>query len=1823
MQSRLSLSFILLLFAYFPCYGQGIITARPETSAGPESPKPLPVSAIKIKAGIDGQLATVRVEHLFRNDTDQVLEGTYYFPVPEGATLLEFAIYDGQERRTGRVKEKQEARAAYSAASAQGEDPAILEMTRAGWFQSHIYPIPPRSEKRVDIIYSQILPNKEGVITLDYPLGRGYKKLRVPVQSVEIEIDLRSAVAIKNVFSPTHPLDLHLDGDCHATARLTTAGGGDAENFKLVYSLADEDIGLSLLTHRKEGEDGYFLLMLSPKVDFDRKKISSKDVVFVIDISMSMEGDKIRQAKEALRFGLTRTLAAGDRFNIVAFGGEITPMEKRLIKATPRDIARALEFVESLSLISATNINDALVAGMKMFEGGARPQNLVFITDGQPTASITDPNQIVANVRAANTAGARLFTFGVGADVNRLLLERLATENHGAEQSIADSGQLGREVSTFFARVSQPVLANLAVDFDHLQVDRVHPRELPDLYTKSQIKIFGRYKNAEDLRDAVISLTGQMNEQQQRFDFNHLSFPLVSVEKDFLPKLWATERAGALLAEMRLYGERPDLKQEVIELARQFNLVTPYTSMYVPTTSELEREKREQGDQQDSKKVSPSDSDNDNDEPKKNSQTALTQPAPAPPSSGVGSGNGTGMGSGSGYTSIGARKIQNQAGNSPAQNQLSQLPLSGRSFDRLALLAQSGPGTVVDPTGAVIPNATVTLKDQNTGASRTVTTDAEGNYSVAGLPPGNYRVEVTAPGFSKTEIENVSIKAGQTAATPVQLSPGSASEAVTVTAVGAERIENPSVKPDQTDAAPVQLSPAVVAEKVTVTAVAPAVDPTSSHSTSNYESRKIKELPSLAPVDSLARLAPGATSRDLDGQQKQPGSPDKPSEFRLWFNGVRPPAGSFSFNGQDNNDIDGRPVISINNFDSVDTLTILTTRGSGDASFTGASSINLITRAGTNEFHGTIFDYHLNRRLGALSPLERRSGLQRAPLFKNTLYGGTLGGPVRRDRAFFFGSFQGETEASLRFIDSTASLLTPTRRGLEELSRAFSDSRTVEDLIRRGPLANQFGNPQVTRTRFIPVLGVPVEFGEITRLIPSSAEGYEAGGRMNFNLTRRDTLDATYWHDSRSEQNAVGRLEAGYAGETGARSQIGGLRWNRLLSPRSSNELSFGINHARLALGLPGGADQTSGPSVAVGLRGLAYGQSPFLPSSHSSTLFDASDVLSHVIARHNLKLGAQLRRRLTGFDYLPGAGGQYYYGSFEDFVQGRATALAVAAGEPRSEFEETHQHYFIDDAWRVRSNLTLSFGMSYENATQPLNGLADRVRRRESNPSTALFDSSLGLEARAIPEVRRDNNNIAPRFGFAYSPRFFVFGKNLFGYDKTVIRGGISLSYHQTAYRPLAEIASSAPARLFGVLTPAGGVVFDPPAVPAAADLRSIFGGDPAQAARTELSRDYRTPFSAVWHLTASRDLSERLVVEAGYVGSRSIGLVRAIDARPVLFETGTNRGGPLRIYESSGRSIYNSMQLRADYRLTDQISAGIAYTFSKLIDDVPEGGGQIIGGIGDPATFTGPALQTFAQNPFDSSRGERALSSLDRRHLVSGHFVYTLPVHRDQSGAWGRLLGGWQASGIITAASGSPYTPLQYLGYSPGSSAIFAAAFSDRLGAVRPFAGNPVAPADVVAFSNAANSAFRFFLNPDGTPFISATGFIVADRSGFREGSVDQARFIYNDFAVEQLARSRGLAPDAFGATFAAGRPFGDVGRNTLLGPGLSNIDFALMKTTKLSEKVSLQFRAEFYNLFNHPNRARPNFTLENAGGFGAGDLGETDATPRRVRLALKLIF
>jgi hypothetical protein len=1323
----------------------------------------------------------------------------------------------------------------------------------------------------------------------------------------------------------------------------------------------------------------------------------------------------------------------------------------------------------------------------------------------------------------------------------------------------------------------------------------------------------GRYRNAEDLKNVTVTLAGQMNEQPQQFPFSGLDFPLVTDDSPSLPKLWATERVGALLAQIRLYGERQDLKQEVIDLANEFNLITPYTSMYVPTAADLAREKQNTA-QQASSSV-PTGAPNIIQATISANQVSNSGAGIGPGSGGgVGAGNGNGIGGTAGQVSLARRagpvspqasgakdsltSIYSAAGvasGSVTNNGTASLPVNGRDFQKIPPdQAAAPPGTIVDQTGAVIANATVTIKDKSTGATRTVTTDSTGSYSVAGLQPGTYDVEVDAPGFKKTTVQGVSVQPGQAAAAGVQLSVASTSEMVTVAAASADLVNEDSAAVSQ-----------------------------------NIDSKSIAALPNRQSMDMLALLTPGVAVQNQNNKGEEAKTAPAHGDPAFSIAGGRSGGTNFTLDGQNNNDINGRPAISPLDPGIVHSLQVLDTAGFGDASSFAGSSLNVVTRSGSNMFHGSIFGFDLDRRWGAMSPLERRSGLAEAPAGSNQLFGFNLGGPIRRDRLFFFGSLQAEGGNSGLFSDSTSSALAPTGFGLNQLLQSFPRSPTVLDLAARRIATGQPGNLNFFRTFVIPILGVPVQFGEATRVMPSRTTGYQGSGRIDLNLTRRDTVRFNYWYQERKATGSVGRLAAGYADDLRETGQLGGVEWTRLLSPRSTNEMSIGFNRAHAAL--TGAHDGVvSGPSLVVGLHGLDSGESPLVPQSHLSTLFQVGDTLTLSRGPHVFTFGAQVQHRITHLNLLSGPEEQFYYQDYDAFVLAQPLNLAVAEGNPGYPFSQTGQFYFADDRWRIGDRLTLSFGLGYQNSGQPILGLADTVRQRETGPA-ALFDPALPLGLRTITSPERNNHEFAPRFAFAYTPRMSAgLGRKIFGVDRTILRGGADLSYDATDYQSLAAIQASAPNTLTAVLGPAAAArLARSSSMISASELQNLIGRDPRAYSVAQVSPGFRPPYAARWHFSAGRNIDDRITIEAAYVGARGFGLARALDGMPQLTSAGTLAAAPgpstgtVMTYDSSGQSIYHGLQTHADFRFAKNMTAGVSYTFSKLIDDVPDSLVSPGSAIGTSSALSVAGFQGLPQDAFIGARGERAPSSLDCRHNLVANFVWSIPVKKSPDRLSGRILSGWQATGIVGFRSGQPFTAVQQMGYSPASSAVYASAFSDLFGSVRPFAGNPLAAIDTVAFSNAANSFYHFFLNASGSPFISPTGFIIADRRGYHAGSPTDARFIYNDFAVEQAAIGMGLGPEGLGKTFANGRPFGDVGRNTLIGPSIANVDFAMLKNIKFNERVTLQLRAEVYNMLNHPNHGIPNSIVENAGGFGFLSVGDTDAAPRQIRLGAKLTF
>ncbi len=589
---RLKTALILLLGCMLPSmvFGQGILIPRRCPGPWPFPPRippcveleaPLPVKAITFSTTIINQVATTRIEQVFQNPNRWAAEGVFYFPIPESASIEEFAMWTGGKRVVGELVERDKARQTYDAIVRQLRDPGLLEYVGKNLFQARVFPIAPGSEQKIEIRYSQILKAEQGTVKYEYPLGVGHNALTQPIGTLAGKIEITSNVALKNIYSPTHPLEINRKGETKASASFEQSQVKPAQDFILYYALSDKEFGVSLLTYREKGKDGFFIALLSPRlagVESKQSEAIPKDIVFVLDTSGSMsEEGKITKAREALKFGI-RSLHPGDYFNVIHFASEEHLFETGLVPASAAEIEHAVEYVSKLEANGGTDINSALLSALKMFRDDLRPHFIVFLTDGLPTVGEQNISRILSNAQQANPTHARLFTVGVGYDVNTHLLDPLAENNHGVAEYIGPKEDLEVRVSNLFTKVNSPVLTNLKLDLGEVKVDDVFPRVLPDLFKGSQLVIVGRYTGGSSVN---VKLVGDVNSARHTFTLGPQAFPSESSVNDFIPRLWAIRKVGYLMDQIRLNGETKEVKEEIIQLATRYGIATPYTSFLI------------------------------------------------------------------------------------------------------------------------------------------------------------------------------------------------------------------------------------------------------------------------------------------------------------------------------------------------------------------------------------------------------------------------------------------------------------------------------------------------------------------------------------------------------------------------------------------------------------------------------------------------------------------------------------------------------------------------------------------------------------------------------------------------------------------------------------------------------------------------------------------------------------------------------------------------------------------------------------------------------------------------------------------------------------------------------------------------------------------------------------------------------------------------------------------------------------------------------------------------------------------------------------------
>ncbi len=568
-------SFLLISLAVMlaagPGFCQGLIfVPEPETGI----PQPLSTKTLKVTFDATESLATTRVEQTFFNPTNRTLEGRLVFPLPRGAAVSDFAMWAGNKKLKAKVLSKRDAKRIYDDIVRKMRDPALLQYVGRGMFEARVYPIEPKSTKKIELKYSCVLETEGDVVDYVFPLD-SFSVTHLPVMSFVLVGKIKSRAPLKNIYCPSHSIALTRLSDTEASVSFECNDLKADKDFRLYYTLSRDDVGINLLSH-KDGGDGYFLLLAAPKYASDRSRRPPKEVVFVLDISGSMQGAKIEQARRAAKH-IVSNLGDKDYFNLIVFNDQIRKFKSSRVKATKPDVKRAIEFLDGLEAVGGTNIDGALQEAVSMLKRTDVARMVIFLTDGQPTVGLTDTQQILDNIKAKNTGSVRIYGFGVGFDVGADLLDGIARDSRGSVSYVLKDEQLERVISSFYNKVAHPVLSDVTLSISGVEAFDMYPSTLPDFFKGTQLVLFGRYSGGGS---ASVSISGKVANRTKNFR-QDVSFAREPGEYQFIPRLWALRRVGFLLDQIRRKGENPELVDECVRLGTKYAIVTPYTSHLV------------------------------------------------------------------------------------------------------------------------------------------------------------------------------------------------------------------------------------------------------------------------------------------------------------------------------------------------------------------------------------------------------------------------------------------------------------------------------------------------------------------------------------------------------------------------------------------------------------------------------------------------------------------------------------------------------------------------------------------------------------------------------------------------------------------------------------------------------------------------------------------------------------------------------------------------------------------------------------------------------------------------------------------------------------------------------------------------------------------------------------------------------------------------------------------------------------------------------------------------------------------------------------------
>lgn len=856
-------------------------------------------------------------------------------------------------------------------------------------------------------------------------------------------------------------------------------------------------------------------------------------------------------------------------------------------------------------------------------------------------------------------------------------------------------------------------------------------------------------------------------------------------------------------------------------------------------------------------------------------------------------------------------------------------------------------------------------------------------------------------------------------------------------------------------------------------------------------------------------------------------------------------------------------IQAVNNPDVVAEFRIITNQFLAEYGRAAGSVVNIVTKSGTNDLHGSAYWFHNSNRLNSRTNLESNI-FRKAPWRINNQAGFTVGGPVYipkvyngKDKTFFFFSGQKWTDRKLGAGSSIEGALTEQGRALLQ---PYASRPAVKALLDFLPAAQAPNGRTVTVT---PAGGQPftVPLGRLTGSATNRFNDWQWLIRADQRFGERHTWSNRYMYDDSKNDGGGQATPAGLTTFVPSRRQALTSALTSTLSPRAFNE--FRASYQRLAT-LTTASDPRSEsiPSIEVndlGLTGFnaatsrtAIGLAVNLPQFRRNNTYQMQNTVGVLKGSHSMKFGIDFRRQDIVSFFVPTIRGRLAYASLSDLVNDVALSTQINAplrgGQPNQYYRFNDYFFFLQDEWRVNSRLTLTYGLRYESPGNPMANLA-----KLNAPIVAANNNDPRYRLEPVPP--RDNNNWAPRFGFNFRLR-----------DSMVMRGGYSRTY-DVAFINIALNVGSAFPFLFSDSLPAN----TPNSFNALRALASNLNvPNPNALVRTLTAGDFRSPYAEQFSFNVQQQFRKDWALTVGWVGTKGTALFNTVDGNPtVIGSSGLQRVdstiGIRRVRANTGSSIYHSLQTSLEKRFSGDFSLGAHYTWSAFIDDGSE--------IFNPAVNGDVAV---AQDSYNR-KAERGRSTFDRPHRVTTTFVYEVPLMKEQKGAVGRVLGGWQLSGFLTFQSGAPFTPLA--GIDPGR----------RVTGIDGLVGNSI----------------RANVN---------TNLAVA--------SMNLAEVYANNLTAAALGSFNTLFSNVgpnnnLNNCFAPPVCLGNAGRNLLRADGIGNFDIGAFKRIKIVEGQNLEFRAEFFNLTNTRNFGIPESRV-NSANF-ANQWG-TDGGNRRIQLGLR---